>query len=88
MAQIFHRSTNTLAKVTLFGAVFFVAVAGWVFATLDRSAYNTRQGVVREQPVPFSHDHHTAGAGHRLPLLPHHGRDRRPSPASRRPRPA
>ncbi len=40
-----------------------MAVAGWVAATLDRSSYNTRQGVVREQPVPFSHDHHTAGLG-------------------------
>ncbi len=63
MAQIFHRSTNTLAKVTLFGAVFFVAVLGWVFATLDRSAYSTGQGVILNQPVPFSHDHHTAALG-------------------------
>jgi hypothetical protein len=63
MAQIFHRSTNTLAKVTLFGAVFFVAVLGWVFVTLDRSSYSTRQGVILEQPVPFSHDHHTAALG-------------------------
>ena len=63
MAQIFHRSTNTLSKVTLFGAVFFVGALGWVFAQLDRSAYNTGQGVVINQPVPFSHDHHTAGLG-------------------------
>ena len=63
MAQIFHRSTNTVAKVTLFGAVFFVAVLGWVFATLDRSAYSTGQGVILRQPVPFSHDHHTAALG-------------------------
>lgn len=63
MAQIFHRSTNTVAKVTLFGAVFFVAVLGWVFATLDRSAYSTGQGVILKQPVPFSHDHHTAALG-------------------------
>jgi Cytochrome c7 and related cytochrome c/Class III cytochrome C family len=63
MAQIFHRSTNTLAKVTLFGAVFFAAVMGWAFVTLDRSSYSTRQGVILEQPVPFSHDHHTAALG-------------------------
>ena len=63
MAQIFHRSTNTLAKVTLFGAVFFVGIMGWVFATLDRSAYSTGQGVILNQPVPFSHDHHTAAMG-------------------------
>lgn len=63
MAQIFHRSTNTVAKVTLFGAVFFLAVLGWVFATLDRSAYSTGRGVILNQPVPFSHDHHTAALG-------------------------
>lgn len=63
MAQIFHRSTNTVAKVSLFGAVFFVAILGWVFNVLDRSAYATGQGVILEQPVPFSHDHHVAALG-------------------------
>ncbi len=63
MSQIFHRSTNTLSKVTLFGAVFFVGALGWVFAQLDRSSYSTGQGVVIKQPIPFSHDHHTAALG-------------------------
>ena len=63
MAQIFHRSTNTLAKVSIFGAVFFIAVLTWAFTTLDRSSYNTRQGVILEQPVPFSHAHHVGGLG-------------------------
>lgn len=63
MAQIFHRSTNAISRVTLFGAVFIVAAAGWLFAELDRSSYNTGQGVVIKQPVPFSHDHHTAALG-------------------------
>ncbi len=63
MSQIFKPSTNTVAKVSIFGAVFFLAGLTWVFATLNRSSYATRQGVIREQPVPFSHDHHTAGLG-------------------------
>jgi len=63
MPQLFHRSTNTIARVSLFGAVFFLLGLGWVFATLDRSSYNTREGVTREQPVPFSHDHHVAALG-------------------------
>lgn len=63
MAQIFHRSTNTLSKVSIFGAVFFLAALTWVFAKLDRSSYNTRQGVILKQPVPFSHDHHVAALG-------------------------
>jgi hypothetical protein len=61
--QIFHRSTNTIAKVSIFGAVFFLAFFAWIFSTLMRSSYSTRQGVVLKQPVPFSHDHHVAGLG-------------------------
>ncbi len=63
MAQTFHRSTNTIARFSIFGAVFLIAGAGWVFAKLDRSPYNTRQGVVLAQPVPFSHDHHVGQIG-------------------------
>ncbi len=63
MAQVFHRSTNTLAKVTIFGGIFFAAIAGWLVYELDQSPFSTRQGVTRVQPVPFSHDHHTAAMG-------------------------
>jgi hypothetical protein len=63
MAQIFHRSTNTLARVSIFGALFFVAALLGIFAVLDRSAYNTGQDIVLMQPVPFSHDHHVSGLG-------------------------
>lgn len=63
MTQIFHRSTNTLARVSIFGAVFFIAVLLTVFAILDRSAYNTGQGIVLQQPVPFSHSHHVSQLG-------------------------
>jgi len=61
--QIFHRSTNTIAKVSIFGAVFFLAFLAWTFDALMRSPYATRQGVVLKQPVPFSHKHHVAGLG-------------------------
>lgn len=61
--QIFHRSTNTIAKVSIFGAVFFIGLFLWIFATLLRSPYATNQGVVLKQPVPFSHDHHVSGLG-------------------------
>jgi hypothetical protein len=61
--QIFHRSTNTVAKVSIFGAIFFLAISAWVYSTLLRSSYVTGQGVIRDQPVPFSHQHHVAGLG-------------------------
>ena len=59
MSQIFKPSTNTLARVTLFGAIFFFLLSVWILVSLNRSAYATRQTIIRGQPVPFSHDHHT-----------------------------
>jgi len=63
MAQIFHPSTNTFSKVTIFGAIFILAAAAWIFAAIERSPYVTQARVVREQPVPFSHRHHVSQLG-------------------------
>jgi hypothetical protein len=63
MAQIFHRSTNVLSRVTIYAAVFFAAGATWVLMTINRAPYPTGEGVVLRQPVPFSHDHHVGGLG-------------------------
>jgi hypothetical protein len=63
MAQIFHRSTNTLAKVTIVGALIVAGAAFGIVDRMSRSGYTTRQGVVLQQPVPFSHDHHVTALG-------------------------
>jgi hypothetical protein len=63
MAQIFHPSTNTLARLSIFGAVFFALGGLWLIAQVNRSAYVTQADVPREQPVPFSHAHHVGGIG-------------------------
>lgn len=63
MAQIFHPSTNTVSKVTIFGAVFLIGGLLWLLAELNRSSYVTEANVVRPQPVPFSHKHHVSGLG-------------------------
>jgi hypothetical protein len=63
MAQIFHPVANTIARVSIFGAVFFVGGALWLMGAVERSPYVPRQDVVREQPIPFSHRHHVAGLG-------------------------
>jgi hypothetical protein len=63
MPQIFHPSMNTLSRVTIFGALFMLAVALWLLLTIVRSPYATSVGVIKEQPVPFSHKHHVADAG-------------------------
>jgi hypothetical protein len=61
--QIFHRSTNTIAKVSIFGGVFLVAASLWVLAEINRSSYNTGQFIERQQPVQFSHKHHVGDDG-------------------------
>src|ERR1700678_1980900 len=61
--QIFHRSTNTISRATIYGAVFLVAVLLWAVLELQRSPYITYAKVARPQPVPFSHQHHVAGDG-------------------------
>jgi Cytochrome c7 and related cytochrome c len=63
MGQVFHPSTNTIAKVSIVGTVFLVAAIVWVLAAIVRSPYLTGVGVVRDQPVPFSHKHHTGDLG-------------------------
>jgi len=63
MSQIFHHSTNTLSKVSIFGAVFFVAGIVWLILEVNRSPYVTRAHEARSQPVPFSHAHHVGGLG-------------------------
>ena len=63
MAQIFHPSTNTLSKASIFGAVFILGGLIWVSTVFERSSYVTQAGVAREQPVPFSHKHHVGGMG-------------------------
>ncbi len=63
MTQIFHPSMNTFSKVTIFGGLFILAAAGWAWDRINRSPYVTQADVVREQPVPFSHEHHVGGLG-------------------------
>jgi hypothetical protein len=61
--QIFHRSTNTFSRATIYGAVFIVVGIGWALMQIQRSPYVTYAGVVKPQPVPFSHQHHVTGLG-------------------------
>src|SRR6266545_1689167 len=63
MAQIFHRSTNSLSRFSIFGAVFFLAILLWLFYDLEASPYTTQQTIVREQPIQFSHAHHVGAVG-------------------------
>src|SRR5579862_7151395 len=63
MAQIFHRSANTIARLSIIAVVVIVSLVLWAGLELQRSPYATWQGVAQAQPVPFSHQHHNAGDG-------------------------
>ena len=63
MSQIFHHSTNTLSRLSIFGGIFVIAFLVWAWAELNASTYATRAKVPVDQPVPFSHEHHVGGLG-------------------------
>jgi hypothetical protein len=61
--QIFHPRADTIARAALVSiAVLPVLLIGWIFMIM-LSPYVTQQNVTREQPVPFSHQHHVGGLG-------------------------
>ena len=63
MSQIFPRSANAIARMSLAGALVLVLLGGWLVLTLMRSSWLTRQNEVVEQPIQFSHAHHVGGEG-------------------------
>lgn len=63
MPQIFHPGSNTIARLSLYGAPLFLAGLLWLCLIMVRSSYGTGAGLVREQPVPFSHQHHVGVLG-------------------------
>lgn len=63
MAQVFHPLTNVVSRATIFGALLMAAGALWLVYMISTSDYVTQVGVVRAQPVDFSHEHHVKGLG-------------------------
>jgi hypothetical protein len=63
VSQIFHRSTNTISRLSIFGALFVAGGLLWLSAAVNRSPWVTQAQVVREQPIQFSHERHVAGNG-------------------------
>ncbi len=63
MPQYFSRSANTFAKFSVFGLACGIVIVLFLSYLIVRSPYETMQNVPREQPVPFSHEHHVSGLG-------------------------
>lgn len=61
--QIFHPSTNTISRLTIYGAVIFAGLLSYVLYEVGQSSYYSAQTIPQIQPVPFSHEHHVAQLG-------------------------
>jgi len=63
MSQLFPRSANATARMSLAVILGLVLTGGWIVFTLMRSGWVTKQHAFVEQPVQFSHAHHVGGVG-------------------------
>jgi hypothetical protein len=63
MAQIFRRSTNTLAKFSIVGGGLLAGGLLALAMVIARSPWVNDVGAAKEQVVPFSHKHHVSGLG-------------------------
>jgi hypothetical protein len=63
MAQVFSRSANNIAKISLVVAAVLAGTAFYVYTQVSRSSYITGQYLEKQQPVQFSHKHHTGDDG-------------------------
>src|SRR6266536_6702692 len=63
MSQIFHPSTNTISRMSIFGGAALLVALVAAMAAINESSYVTEVGVARSQPIPFSHKHHVGDDG-------------------------
>lgn len=63
MAQIFPKSANNIAKISMILAVVLAGLGGFAFTQFSRSTYMTGQYLEKQQPVQFSHKHHVGDDG-------------------------
>ena len=63
MAQIFHRSSNSVAKVSIAGVVIVICGVIWAAYKLNAGYFTTGVAIAKDQPVPFSHKHHVGDDG-------------------------
>ncbi|HTU26067.1 MAG TPA: cytochrome c3 family protein [Pirellulales bacterium] len=56
--QIFPRQINAVTRLLAVGSVLGAVLILWLSLLFTRSSYGTNSGISREQPVPFSHQHH------------------------------
>ena len=63
MPQLFHPSTNTLAKVSLLLLLLGGGGALLLANAYNRAPWSSQKSIIRGQPVMFSHKHHVTDVG-------------------------
>lgn len=63
MPQIFPRSANTLARLSIVLVAIIVGGVLGIILNFNRTSYVTQAFVARDQPVQFSHKHHVGDDG-------------------------
>src|SRR5689334_18713498 len=63
MDDYFSPRANTIFRFALLGIAGLVVAGAWGGGLIVRSPYENYQNVPREQPVPFSHEHHVGALG-------------------------
>jgi Cytochrome c7 and related cytochrome c len=63
MPQIFGPPANSIARVVLLSILIVPIPAIGLGYAVMRSQYITDASITRDQPVPFSHEHHVTGLG-------------------------
>lgn len=58
MPNVFKPSSNTVARASLVAGLAAPVILGLAVAAISRSPLNTKVNVPKNQPVPFSHQHH------------------------------
>ncbi len=63
MAQIFNKSANNIAKISMVMVVVLAGGAFYFYTQISRSSYLTGRYLEKQQPVQFSHKHHVGDDG-------------------------
>ncbi len=63
MSQLFGRSANTLALLTISVVLLLGGIGVGLAYAIQGSSYVTEVNTFKAQPVPFSHQHHVGGLG-------------------------
>ncbi len=57
-SQVFKPNANSIAHMTIVAIAVLPLTVGLALAALSRSPANTKVNIAKNQPVPFSHQHH------------------------------